>query len=143
MLEVLADIGNLPETNISISLKSRLTALRGNILKRIVGQDEAVAKMVSSVITSKLGYDIKKNRPDGVFMFIGPTGVGKTETAIALSEALYGSQDYLIRIDMSEYMEKFTYSRFVGAAPGYVGYYDSNQLTDKVRQNPVFDHPAG
>ena len=136
VVEVLADIGNLPETNISISLKSRLTSLRANILKRIVGQDEAVAKMVSSVITSKLGYDIKKNRPDGVFMFIGPTGVGKTETAIALSEALYGSQDYLIRIDMSEYMEKFTYSRFVGAAPGYVGYYDSNQLTDKVRQNP-------
>ena len=136
VLEVLADIGNLPETTISISLKSRLAALRANILKRIVGQDEAVAKMVSSVITSKLGYDVKKNRPDGVFMFIGPTGVGKTETAIALSEALYGSQDYLIRIDMSEYMEKFTYSRFVGAAPGYVGYYDANQLTDKVRLNP-------
>jgi ATP-dependent Clp protease ATP-binding subunit ClpC len=136
VLEVLSDIGNLPETNISISLKNRLQALSANILKRIVGQDEAIAKMVSSVITSKLGYDVKKNRPDGVFMFIGPTGVGKTETAIALSEALYGSQDYLIRIDMSEYMEKFTYSRFVGAAPGYVGYYDSNQLTDKVRQNP-------
>jgi ATP-dependent Clp protease ATP-binding subunit ClpC len=136
VLEVLADIGNLPETNISISLKTRLSSLRANILKRIVGQDEAVAKMVSSVITSKLGYDVKKNRPDGVFMFIGPTGVGKTETAIALSEALYGSQDYLIRIDMSEYMEKFTYSRFVGAAPGYVGYYDANQLTDKVRLNP-------
>ncbi len=136
VLEVLADIGNLPETNIAVSLKGRLAVLRSNILKRIVGQDEAVAKMVSSVITSKLGYDVKKNRPDGVFMFIGPTGVGKTETAIALSEALYGSQDYLIRIDMSEYMEKFTYSRFVGAAPGYVGYYDANQLTDKVRLNP-------
>jgi ATP-dependent Clp protease ATP-binding subunit ClpA len=136
VVEVLSDIGNLPETNISISLKNRLLALPGNILKRIVGQDEAIAKMISSVITSKLGYDVKKNRPHGVFMFIGPTGVGKTETAIALSEALYGSQDYLIRIDMSEYMEKFTYSRFVGAAPGYVGYYDANQLTDKVRQNP-------
>ncbi|MDQ1351348.1 MAG: ATP-dependent Clp protease ATP-binding subunit ClpC, partial [Acidobacteriota bacterium] len=74
--------------------------------------------------------------PDGVFLFIGPTGVGKTETAIALSKALYGSTDYLIRIDMSEYMERFTYSRFVGAAPGYVGYMDPNQLTDKVRQNP-------
>jgi ATP-dependent Clp protease ATP-binding subunit ClpC len=136
VVEVLTDIGNLPETTISISLKNRLLALAANILKRIVGQDEAIAKMVSSVITSKLGYDVKKNRPRGVFMFIGPTGVGKTETAIALSEALYGSQDYLIRIDMSEYMEKFTYSRFVGAAPGYVGYYDANQLTDKVRQNP-------
>ena len=136
VVEVLSDIGNLPETTISISLKNRLLALPGNLLKRIVGQDEAIAKMVSSVITSKLGYDVKKNRPHGVFMFIGPTGVGKTETAIALSESLYGSQDYLIRIDMSEYMEKFTYSRFVGAAPGYVGYYDANQLTDKVRQNP-------
>ena len=136
VLEVLADIGNLPETTVSISLKSRLASLRENLLKRIVGQDEAVAKMVSSIIASKLGYDVKKNRPDGVFMFIGPTGVGKTETAIALSDALYGSQDYLIRIDMSEYMEKFTYSRFVGAAPGYVGYYDANQLTDKVRLNP-------
>ena len=136
VMEVLADIGNLPETTVSISLKNRLASLQANILKRIVGQDEAVAKMASSVITSKLGYDVKKNRPDGVFMFIGPTGVGKTETAIALSEALYGSQDYLIRIDMSEYMEKFTYSRFVGAAPGYVGYYDANQLTDKVRLNP-------
>ena len=114
VVEVLSDIGNLPETNISISLKNRLLALPANILKRIVGQDEAIAKMVSSVITSKLGYDVKKNRPHGVFMFIGPTGVGKTETAIALSESLYGSQDYLIRIDMSEYMEKFTYSRFVG-----------------------------
>jgi ATP-dependent Clp protease ATP-binding subunit ClpC len=134
--EVLSDIGNLPESNIPISLKSRLLDLSAKLLQRIVGQDEAIAKMVSSVITSKLGYDIKKDRPDGVFMFIGPTGVGKTETAIALSEALYGSSDYLIRIDMSEYMEKFTYSRFVGAAPGYVGYYDSNQLTDKVRQNP-------
>jgi ATP-dependent Clp protease ATP-binding subunit ClpC len=134
--EVLSDIGNLPESNIPISLKSRLLDLETKLLQRIVGQDEAIAKMVSSVITSKLGYDIKKDRPDGVFMFIGPTGVGKTETAIALSEALYGSSDYLIRIDMSEYMEKFTYSRFVGAAPGYVGYYDSNQLTDKVRQNP-------
>lgn len=136
VLEVLADIGNLPETTVSISLKNRLASLQANILRRIVGQDDAVAKMASSVITSKLGYDIKKNRPDGVFMFIGPTGVGKTEAAIALSEALYGSQDYLIRIDMSEYMEKFTYSRFVGAAPGYVGYYDANQLTDKVRLNP-------
>jgi ATP-dependent Clp protease ATP-binding subunit ClpC len=136
VLEVLADIGNLPETSVPISLKSRLASLRANILRRIVGQDEAVAKMAASIITSKLGYDVKKNRPDGVFLFVGPTGVGKTETAIALSEALYGSSDYLIRIDMSEYMEKFTYSRFVGAAPGYVGYYDANQLTDKVRLNP-------
>jgi len=134
--EVLADMLNLPESNLPISLKHRLLHLNDNLLKEIVGQNEAIARMTAAIITAKLGYDTKKNRPDGVFLFIGPTGVGKTESALALSRALYGSQDYLIRIDMSEYMEKFTYSRFVGAAPGYVGYMDTNQLTDKVRQNP-------
>ena len=134
--EVLADILNVPESSIPVSLKTRLLNLKENVQKRIVGQDEAIENVASSIIASKLGYDIKKTRPNGVFLFIGPTGVGKTETAIAISEALYGSQDFLIRIDMSEYMERFTYSRFVGAAPGYVGYYDANQLTDKVRQNP-------
>ncbi len=134
--EVLADILNVPETNVPISLKSRLLGFKENILKRIVGQDQAIDGVTAGIVASKLGYDIKKNRPNGVFLFIGPTGVGKTETAIAISEALYGNSDSLIRIDMSEYMERFTYSRFVGAAPGYVGYYDANQLTDKVRQNP-------
>lgn len=136
VVEVLADILNLQESNISLSMKSRLQGLRAKILERIVGQDEAIDRITASIMTSKLEFDLKRNRPDGVFLFIGPTGVGKTETALALAEALYGSEDFLIRIDMSEYMEKFTYSRFVGAAPGYVGYYDSNQLTDKVRQNP-------
>ena len=134
--EVLADILNVPETDVPVSLKNRLQGFKENILKRIVGQDRAIDSVASGIIASKLGYDIKKNRPNGVFLFIGPTGVGKTETAIAINEALYGSPDSLIRIDMSEYMERFTYSRFVGAAPGYVGYYDANQLTDKVRQNP-------
>ena len=136
VVEVLADILNLQESNISHSLKGRLRELKNKLLKRIVGQNEAIDRITANLITSKLEFDIKRNRPDGVFLFIGPTGVGKTETALALAEALYGSEDFLIRIDMSEYMEKFTYSRFVGAAPGYVGYYDSNQLTDKVRQNP-------
>jgi ATP-dependent Clp protease ATP-binding subunit ClpC len=136
VIEVLSDILNLPETHISLSLKHRLGHLLENLSGHIVGQDEALTRVVANVMTSKLDFDVKKNRPDGVFLFIGPTGVGKTETAIALAKALYGSEDYLIRIDMSEYMEKFTYSRFVGAAPGYVGYHDTNQLTDKVRQNP-------
>jgi ATP-dependent Clp protease ATP-binding subunit ClpC len=134
--EVLSDMLNLPESNLPISLKHRLLHLNDNLLKEIVGQNEAIERMTAAIITAKLGYDTKKNRPDGVFLFIGPTGVGKTESALALSRTLYGSEDYLIRIDMSEYMEKFTYSRFVGAAPGYVGYMDTNQLTDKVRQNP-------
>lgn len=136
ILEVLSDMLNLPETNISVTLKSRLSNLKYYMGKNIMGQPAAIDRIVSSVLTSKLNLDIKNNRPDGVFLFVGPTGVGKTETAIALAKALYGSEDYLIRIDMSEYMEKFTYSRFIGAAPGYVGYYDTNQLTDKVRQNP-------
>ncbi|UCH98399.1 MAG: AAA family ATPase [Candidatus Aminicenantes bacterium] len=134
--EVLSDMLNLPESNLPISLKQRLIHLKDNLLEEIVGQDEAIERMTAAVITAKLDYDTKKNRPDGVFLFIGPTGVGKTESALALSRTLYGSEDYLIRIDMSEYMERFTYSRFVGAAPGYVGYMDTNQLTDKVRQNP-------
>jgi ATP-dependent Clp protease ATP-binding subunit ClpC len=136
IVEVLSDMLNLPESNISVSLKNRLVHLREELLKQIVGQDTSIKRIASTIITAKLNFDIKKNRPDGVFLFIGPTGVGKTETGIALAKALYGSEDYLIRIDMSEYMERFTYSRFVGAAPGYVGYMDSNQLTDKVRQNP-------
>jgi ATP-dependent Clp protease ATP-binding subunit ClpC len=136
IVEVLSGILNLPESNIPLSLKNRLAHLKDNLKKEIIGQDDSIEKIVNSIITSKMNFDIKPNRPDGVFLFIGPTGVGKTETAITLTKALYGTKDYLIRIDMSEYMEKFTYSRFVGAAPGYVGYMDANQLTDKVRQNP-------
>jgi ATP-dependent Clp protease ATP-binding subunit ClpA len=127
---------NLPESSISVSMRKRLSGLKEAISHHIVGQTAAIDKVVANVVASKLNLDVKNNRPDGVFLFIGPTGVGKTETAIALAKALYGSEDYLIRIDMSEYMERFTYSRFIGAAPGYVGYYDANQLTDKVRQNP-------
>jgi ATP-dependent Clp protease ATP-binding subunit ClpC len=134
--EVVSDMLNLPESNVPVTLKQRLLELKHNLLGGIVGQDDAIERLTSTIITAKMDFDVKKGRPDGVFLFIGPTGVGKTESAIALSKALYGSEDYLIRIDMSEYMEKFTYSRFVGAAPGYVGYMDSNQLTDKVRQNP-------
>jgi ATP-dependent Clp protease ATP-binding subunit ClpC len=134
--EVLSDILNLPESFLSISIKEKLSSLRDILSETIKGQDEALDKLVKGVVASKLGFDINDNRPDGVFLFIGPTGVGKTQTAISLANALYGSDDYLIRLDMSEYMEKYTYSRFVGAAPGYVGYNDTNQLTDKVRKNP-------
>ncbi len=134
--EVLSDILNLPDPDLSFTLKDRLTNLESRINKKIVGQKEAIRKLTSGIIVSKLGYDIKDERPDGVFLFVGPTGVGKSETALTLSKYLYGSTDNLVRIDMSEYMERFTYSRFVGAAPGYVGYNDSTQLTDKIRQNP-------
>jgi len=134
--EVLTDILNLPGSFKSFSMKKRLAGLKDMLVKKIKGQDEALNKIVKGITTSKLGFDINESRPDGVFLFIGPTGVGKTETAISLSKALYGSENNLIRLDMSEYMEKYTYSRFIGAAPGYVGYNDTNQLTDKVRQRP-------
>ncbi len=134
--EVLSDMLNLPESFLSLSIKERLSGLKDALKKKIKGQDEALEKVSKGVITSKLGFEVNENKPDGVFLFIGPTGVGKTETALSLAKVLYGADDYLIRLDMSEYMEKYTYSRFVGAAPGYVGYNDANQLTDKVRLNP-------
>ncbi len=134
--EVLSDILNLPDPDLSFTLKGRLSTLAKRLNEKIVGQNDAVKKLTSGIIVSKLGYDVKVDRPDGVFLFVGPTGVGKSETALVLSKYLYGSGDNLVRIDMSEYMERFTYSRFVGAAPGYVGYNDSTQLTDKIRQNP-------
>lgn len=136
LVEVMADLLNLPESDVTFSIKKRLISLEENIKKEIIGQSGAVEKLTSGIIASKLGFDIKDNRPDGVFLFVGPTGVGKSETALVLAKYLYGSGENLIRIDMSEYMERFTYSRFVGAAPGYVGYNDSTQLTDKIRQNP-------
>jgi ATP-dependent Clp protease ATP-binding subunit ClpC len=134
--EVLTDVLNLPGSFKSFSMKQRLLNLKDILIEKIKGQDEALEKVIKGITTSKLGFDINDYRPDGVFLFIGPTGVGKTETAVSLAKALYGSEDYLIRLDMSEYLEKYTYSRFIGAAPGYVGYNDTNQLTDKVRQNP-------
>ena len=134
--EVISDMLNLPESNLPLSLKGRLANMNDVLLGHIIGQDDALERIAANVTASKLNFDVKRGRPDGVFLFVGPTGVGKTETAVALAKALYGSEDYLVRIDMSEYMEKFTYSRFIGAAPGYVGYHDTNQLTDKIRQNP-------
>jgi len=134
--DVIGDLLNTSISNITLSFKNKLLNLEENLKKSIVGQSDAIKRLSSSVITAKMEFYTKPSRPDGIFLFIGPTGVGKTETAIALTKLLYGSVDYLIRIDMSEYMEKFTYSRFIGSAPGYVGYNDTNQLTDKVRQNP-------
>ncbi len=134
--EVISDLMNLPEAKASVSMKEKLSNLEKNINREIIGQKKAVSRLVSGIISSKLGFEVNSSRPDGVFLFVGPTGVGKSETALVLSEYLLGSRENVIRIDMSEYMEKFTYSRFVGAAPGYVGYNDATQLTDKVRKNP-------
>ena len=108
----------------------------GNILhKRVIGQDDAVEKVVDSIIRSRAGIQ-DPNRPIGSFMFLGPTGVGKTELAKALAEALFDDEHNMIRIDMSEYMEKYSVSRLIGAPPGYVGYEEGVQLTEAVRRKP-------
>ncbi len=132
----LADLLNLDPDQGGFSRRLRLQGLRRSLMEKIIGQDDALARLADCIIAAKSGFRINSQRPQGVFLFIGPTGVGKTETALVLSEILLGSRQEMIRLDMSEYMERFTFSRFVGAAPGYVGYYDSNQLTDRVRQQP-------
>ena len=108
----------------------------GNILhKRVIGQDEAVTKVTEAIIRSRAGIS-DPNRPIGSFMFLGPTGVGKTELAKALAEALFDDEHNMVRIDMTEYMEKFSVSRLIGAPPGYVGYDEGGQLTEAVRRKP-------
>jgi ATP-dependent Clp protease ATP-binding subunit ClpC len=101
----------------------------------VVGQDEAILKVVKAIQRNRVGLKDPK-KPIGTFIFLGPTGVGKTELARALSRYMFDSEDSLIRIDMSEYMEKFTVSRLIGAPPGYVGYEEGGQLTEKVRRKP-------
>src|SRR6202166_567502 len=103
--------------------------------KRVVGQEEAIRSLSQAVRRSRTGLKDPK-KPIGSFIFLGPTGVGKTELARAVSEALFGEEDSLVRIDMSEYMEKFSVSRLIGAPPGYVGYEEGGQLTEKVRRKP-------
>jgi ATP-dependent Clp protease ATP-binding subunit ClpC len=106
-----------------------------DLKKRVVGQDKAVEKLTKTIQRTRAGLK-DPNRPIGSFIFLGPTGVGKTEMAKALSQYLFDSDDALIRIDMSEYMEKFAVSRLVGAPPGYVGYEEGGLLTEKVRRKP-------
>ena len=108
----------------------------GDVLKKkVIGQDEAIEKIVKAIQRNRVGLK-DPNKPIGTFMFLGPTGVGKTHLAKMLAEYLFDSKDTLIRMDMSEYMEKFTVSRLIGAPPGYVGYEEGGQLTEKVRRKP-------
>ena len=109
--------------------------MEDSLHKRVIGQDEAVKAVSDAVLRSRAGLQ-DPSRPLGSFMFLGPTGVGKTELAKALTENLFDSEKHMVRIDMSEYMEKMSVSRLVGAAPGYVGYEEGGQLTEAVRRNP-------
>jgi len=114
---------------------SRLLRMEEEIGKRVVGQQEAIQSVARAIRRSRAGVK-NPNRPVGSFVFLGPTGVGKTELAKALAEFLFGTEDALVRVDMSEYMERFSTSRLIGAPPGYIGYDDSGQLTEKVRRRP-------
>ena len=115
--------------------QKQLKDLEQSLKKHVVGQDEAVTKVAKAIRRNRIGLR-KKNRPIGSFMFVGPTGVGKTELAKSLALELFGSKDSYIRLDMSEYMEKHSTSKLIGSPPGYVGYEEAGQLTEKVRRNP-------
>src|SRR3970282_424406 len=104
--------------------------------RRVVGQPEAVSTVSRVLCTSKLRMTLNPSRPKGIFLFVGPTGVGKTELSKAMAQFLFGDEEKIVRIDMSEYMERYSASRLIGTSPGYVGYYDQNQLVDKIRANP-------
>ncbi|MDE7119022.1 MAG: ATP-dependent Clp protease ATP-binding subunit, partial [Muribaculaceae bacterium] len=133
--EVVAMMTGVPVQRIAQAEGSRLREMGPQLKQQIVGQDDAIDKIVKAIRRNRVGLK-DPNKPVGTFMFLGPTGVGKTHLAKKLSEMLFDSADALIRIDMSEYMEKFTVSRLVGAPPGYVGYEEGGQLTEKVRRRP-------
>ena len=133
--EVVSMMSGVPVTRISESETGRLATMADEIKGRVIGQDEAVAKVVKAIQRNRAGLK-DPNKPIGSFFFLGPTGVGKTQLAKVLADYLFDSQEALIRIDMSEYMEKFSISRLVGAPPGYVGYEEGGQLTEKVRRKP-------
>ena len=133
--EVVAMISGVPVQRIAQAEGQRLLQMKDVLKSQVIGQDEAVDKIVKAIQRNRVGLK-DPNKPIGTFMFLGPTGVGKTHLAKKLAQFLFDSTDNLIRVDMSEYMEKFTVSRLVGAPPGYVGYEEGGQLTEKVRHKP-------
>ncbi|MBR0190764.1 MAG: ATP-dependent Clp protease ATP-binding subunit [Thermoguttaceae bacterium] len=133
--EVVARMTGIPVTRVSTEDSERLMHMEEELHKRVVSQDEAVRKISEAVRRSRAGLKDPK-RPVGCFLFAGPTGVGKTLLAKTLTEFMFGNEDALIQLDMSEYMEKINVSRLIGAAPGYVGYEEGGQLTEKVRRRP-------
>jgi len=133
--EVVAMMTGIPVDKISEPEKKKLLQMEETLKERVVGQDEAIQKLSKAIRRTRAGLK-DPEKPIGSFIFLGPTGVGKTELAKVLTEYLFDSQESLIRIDMSEYMEKFSVSRLVGAPPGYVGYEEGGQLTEKVRRKP-------
>lgn len=133
--KVVGRLTGIPVTRLVEGEREKLMKLNETLQQRVIGQQEAVDKVTEAVLRSRAGLQ-NPNRPIGSFLFLGPTGVGKTELAKALAQNLFDSEDHMVRIDMSEYMEKHSVSRLVGAPPGYVGYEEGGQLTEAVRRNP-------
>jgi ATP-dependent Clp protease ATP-binding subunit ClpB len=133
--KIIAKWTGIPVTKLMESEREKILNLGSVLHKRVIGQNEAVEKVTDAIIRSRAGIQDNR-RPIGSFMFLGPTGVGKTELAKALAESLFDDEHNIIRIDMSEYMEKFSVSRLIGAPPGYVGYEEGGQLTEAVRRKP-------
>ena len=133
--EVISKWTNIPISKLVSGEKEKLLNLEENMKKRVIGQDEAIKLVSDAIIKSRSGIK-DPNRPIGSFIFLGPTGVGKTEIARTLAYELFDDEKHMIRIDMSEYMEKYSVSRLIGSPPGYVGYEEGGQLTEAVRRNP-------
>ncbi|MGX7059415.1 ATP-dependent chaperone ClpB [Vagococcus humatus] len=133
--QVVARLTGIPITRLAEGEREKILRLNETLHERVIGQDEAVDAVSDAVIRSRAGLQ-DPNRPLGSFLFLGPTGVGKTELAKALAENLFDAEDHMVRIDMSEYMEKHSVSRLVGAPPGYIGYEEGGQLTEAVRRSP-------
>ena len=133
--EVVSMISGVPVQRMAQAEGVRLKGMKQALLSKVIGQDKAVETLVRSIQRSRVGLK-DPNKPIGTFLFLGPTGVGKTHLAKELAKNMFGTTDAIIRIDMSEYMEKFTVSRLIGAPPGYVGYEEGGQLTEKVRRHP-------
>ena len=132
---IVARMTGIPVAKLQKGDKEKILGLEETLKERVIGQDEAIALVAHAILRQRAGIK-NPNRPIGSFLFLGPTGVGKTEVCKDLAEALFDNEQNIIRIDMSEYMEKYSVSRLIGAAPGYVGYEEGGQLTEKVRRNP-------
>ena len=133
--DIISDWTKIPVRRLTEGETRRLARLEKELHKRVIGQDEAVKSVAQAVKRGRVGLK-DPNRPIGSFLFLGPTGVGKTELSKALAEAVFGSEQAMIRVDMSEYMEKHSVSKLIGSPPGYVGYDEGGQLSEKVRRNP-------
>ncbi|EKC49493.1 protein containing ATPase associated with various cellular activities, AAA-2 domain protein, partial [human gut metagenome] len=133
--DILADWTHIPAARLKEEEMERLKNLENILHARVIGQDEAVSAVAKAIKRGRAGLKDPK-RPIGSFLFLGPTGVGKTELSKTLAEAMFGSENALIRVDMSEYMEKHAVSKFIGSPPGYVGFEEGGQLTEKIRKHP-------